>query len=110
MSAAKSRSPGAVAVSCLVHALDKIAGLLKFYGEEEGTRCVSALAINARSITDAIRDLLNPEVEAALIWKAAKEVNVLLVDEEIGVVDRNDRSRAGSQPERLYFNVAVVKI
>src|SRR6266446_3650986 len=65
---------------------------------------------DAVGITVTRCDLIYPEVETALVRKAAQEVNVLLVDEEIRVVDCNWRVRAGSQTQRLNFRGSVVKI
>src|SRR6185295_812206 len=109
MRTAECGSSGAVAVSNFVHALDQIACLLELDGKKEGTRGIVALAGDASGVSIAGLDLVNPEVETTLVREAAKEVSVLLVNEEIGVVDGNWRVRAGSQTKRLYFDVTVVK-
>ena len=58
---------------------------------------VVALTGNTYGVPVARRDLVYPKVETALVREAAKEVGVLLVDEEVCVVDRNRGVRAGSQ-------------
>src|SRR6266508_2409908 len=109
MRAAKCGSSRGIAVSNFVHALDQVTCLLKLDGKEEGARGVVALAGDAGGVSIARGDLVYPEIETTLVREAAKEVGVLLINKEIGVVDGNWRVRAGSQAKWLYFDVAVVK-
>src|SRR5882672_2968011 len=104
------RRCGGIAVSHLIHSFDQVTSLLKFDRKEERARGVVALAGNTDGVRTAPGDLRGPKIETALVREATKEVDILLVDEEVGVVDCNRRVRAGSQSQRLYFGVSVVKI
>src|SRR5437879_11633840 len=76
-----------IAVSRFVYAIDEITGLLEFNREEVSCGDVDTLHFYALMIAATGGDLVRPEFPAALIGIAVEEVQILLTNEELGVVD-----------------------
>ncbi len=88
MRAIEGRVGKRIAVSDFVHALDEIAGLLKFNREKVSCRDIDALQINAGLISSAGSYLVGPEVPAALVRLAIEKVVLVLADIVPRIVNR----------------------
>ena len=71
-----------------VNSFDQITSLLKLYREKERRRHVNALDLNALSIGATGSDLVSPERQPARVRLPTKEIEIVQLSKESGLIDR----------------------